>query len=47
MLRTGIPVSQWEREGDSVIMTAARLIAAEDAPDPEPTDDEIRTSWGV
>jgi hypothetical protein len=45
MLRTGIPVSQWEREGNAVIMTAWRLLAPE--PDPEPTDDEIRAAWGI
>jgi hypothetical protein len=47
MIRTGIPVSQWEKEGDAVIMTAARLLTADSEPDPEPTDDEIRAAWGV
>lgn len=49
MIRTGIPVSVWEQEGSTVLMTAARLLAreAEDA-EPEPkTDDEIRKQWGV
>lgn len=45
MVRTGIPVSVWEQEGEEVIMTAWRVIAG--PVDPEPTDDEIRASWGV
>lgn len=30
MVRTGIPVTVWEQEGDAVIATAFDLLAAED-----------------
>lgn len=49
MVRTHIPVSVWEAEGDDVVMTAFHLLQAEDEeddPDP-PTDEQIRQQWGV
>jgi len=45
MLRTGIPVSVWEQEGDTVIMSALSLLAG--PTEAEPTDDQIRERWGV
>ena len=36
MIRTTVPVSVWEQEGDAVIYTAFRLLSEADADD-EPT----------
>lgn len=32
MIRTGVPVTTWEAEGDVVIMTAFDILAADAAP---------------
>lgn len=41
MLRTGIPVSVWEAEGEAVLATAIEMIAADDA------DDEPQRPAGI
>jgi hypothetical protein len=47
MIRTSIPVTQWEKEGEEVIMTAFRLLNRADQDSPEQTDEELRAAWGV
>ena len=47
MIRTGIGVTQWEQEGEEVIMTAFRLLNVADHDSPDQTDDQIREAWGV
>jgi hypothetical protein len=47
MIRTGIPVSTWEREGDAVIWTAFDLLSEDDRPAGVDLDDPstIPSEW--